>query len=237
VAERLSAIGLEVRGYDLRGHGRSGGERGSIPRADALLDDLRFVFDDLDRSGRAAGDDAPPLLLGHSLGGAIAAAAVAGGWVAPRALVLSSPALALHVDRVRAALLRAARRIIPDRPLPNELPVDKLSHERAVVDAYRADPLVHDRITPRTYGFLADAGAAVRREATRLTVPTLLLAAVDDALVDSRGSRELAAALAPEVGTAHFYDGLYHEIFNEREPDRERVLADLTAWLEQRLSR
>ena len=50
------------------------GARGSIPRADALLDDLRYVFGDLDRRGRAAGDDAPPLLLGHSLGGTIAAA-------------------------------------------------------------------------------------------------------------------------------------------------------------------
>jgi len=237
VAERLAALGLEVRGYDLRGHGRSDGKRGSIPWDDALLDDLRFVFDDLDRSGRAAGDGAPPLLLGHSLGGTIAAAATGGGWVAPRALVLSSPALALHVRAARAAVLRAARRLIPDRQFPNELPVEKLSHERAVVDAYRCDELVHDRITPRTYGFLADAGAAVRRDAASLSVPTLLLIAGDDALVDARGARELAAALAPGVGTAHFYDDLYHEVFNERERDRERVLGDLTAWLEWQLSR
>ena len=77
----------------------------------------------------------------------------------------------------------------------------------------------------------------MRRDAARLTVPTLLLADVDDAHVDSRGARELAAALAPGAGTARFYDGLYHEIFNEREPDRERVLGDLAAWLEQRLGR
>jgi alpha-beta hydrolase superfamily lysophospholipase len=230
VAQRLAAVGLEVRAYDLRGHGHTDGARGSIPRDDALLDDLRCVFDDL------AGDGAPPLLLGHSLGGTIAAAGTAGGWVAPRALVLSSPALALHVGAARAAVLRAARRLVPDRQFPNELPVDRLSHERAVVDAYRSDELVHDRITPRLYGFLADAGAAVRRGAARLSVPTLLLVAGDDALVDSRGSRELAAALAPGVGTARFYDGLYHEVFNEREPDRARVLGDLTAWLDQRLS-
>ena len=227
VAERLAALGLEVCGYDLRGHGRSEGARGSIPRDDALLDDLRLVFGELDRRGRAAGDDAPPLLLGHSLGGTIAAAGTAGGWVAPRALVLSSPALALHVTRPRAAVLKLARRLIPDRALPNALPVDKLSHDPAEVEAYRTDALVHDRITPRMYGFLADAGAAVRRDAARLTVPTLLLVAGDDALVDAHGSRELAAALAPGIGTLHFYDGLYHEIFNEREPDRARVLDDL----------
>ncbi len=237
VAERLTALGLEVGGYDLRGHGRSEGARGSIPHADALLDDLRFVFDDLERRGRAAGDDAAPMLLGHSLGGTIAARATSGGWVAPRALVLSSPALALHVTRARGAVLKLARRAIPDRQLPNELPVAKLSHEPAEVEAYRTDALVHDRITPRMYGFLADAGAAVRRDAARLEAPTLLLVAGDDALVDARGSRELAAGLAPAIGTLHLYDGLYHEIFNEREPDRTRVLGDLTAWLEQQLSR
>jgi len=237
VADRLTALGLAVRGYDLRGHGRSGGARGSIPRDDALLEDLRFVFDELDRSGRAAGDDAAPLLLGHSLGGTVAAAGTAGGWVEPRALILSSPALALHVSGVRLGVLKLARKLIPDRALPNELPVDKLSHERGEVDAYRADELVHDRITPRMYGFLADAGAGVLRDPARLTVPTLLLFAGDDGLVAADGSRELAARLAPGTGTAHAYDDLYHEIFNEREPDRARVLDDLCGWIEQQLSR
>ena len=237
VADRLAALGLEVSSWDLRGHGRSEGARGSIPRDDALLEDLRFVFGELDRRGRAAGDDAAPLLLGHSLGGTIAAAGTTGGWVTPRALVLSSPALALHVSRFRVAILALARRLIPDRALPNELPVDKLSHERGEVEAYRADELVHDRITPRMYAFLADAGAAVVRDAARLNVPTLLLVAGDDGLVDARGSRALAAASPPGIVIAHFYDDLYHEIFNEREPDRTRVLDDLGAWIEQRLSR
>jgi alpha-beta hydrolase superfamily lysophospholipase len=235
VADRLTALGLEVWGYDLRGHGRSEGARGSIPRDDALLEDLRAVFDDVDRRGRAAGDDAAPLLLGHSLGGTIAAAATAGGHVAPRALVLSSPALALHVSRARVAALSLARRLMPDRPLPNELPVEKLSHEPGEVAAYRADELVHDRITPRTFGFLADAGAAVRREAA-LTVPTLLLVAGDDGIVAARGARELAAGLAPGIGTLHVYEGLYHELFNEREPERTRVLDELAGWLERQLS-
>ena len=235
VAEPLRALGLEVRGYDLRGHGRSGGPRGSIPYADALLDDLRLVFDDFDRRGRAAGDDAAPLLLGHSLGGAIAGRATSGGWVAPRALILSSPALALHVGRGRGAVLRLAGRLIPDSPLPNSLPVEKLSHDPSVVAAYRADTLVHDRITPRMYGFLADAGAAVRRDGGRIGVPTLLLVAGDDALVDARGSRQLAERLAPGSATIHVYDQLFHETMNEREPDRGRVLGDLTAWIERQL--
>jgi alpha-beta hydrolase superfamily lysophospholipase len=227
VAERLCAIGLAVHGYDLRGHGRSDGPRGSIPGDETLLDDLRFVFEQLDPA---------PIVLGHSLGGTLAARATGGGWIAPRALVLSSPALALHVDPARRAVLGLARRLVPDRALPNALPVAKLSHDAAVVEAYRSDELVHDRITPRMYGFLADAGAAVRGEPARLTVPTLLLAAGDDAIVDAAGARELAAAL-PASATVRIYDDLYHEIFNEREPDRSQVLDELVGWLEPQLDR
>jgi alpha-beta hydrolase superfamily lysophospholipase len=232
----LAALGLAARAYDLRGHGRSGGPRGGLPRDDALLDDLRFVFSDLDRRGRAAGDTAAPLLLGHSMGGTIAAAGTTGGWIAPRALILSSPALGLLVSRPQRLAAALAWRALPDRPLPNRLPVDKLSHERAVVDAYVADALVHDRITPRLFRFLADAGAAARRDAGRITVPTLLVVAGRDALVDADGAREFAAALAPGIGTLHVYDDLFHELFNERAADRARVLADVTAWVERTLS-
>jgi alpha-beta hydrolase superfamily lysophospholipase len=83
------------------------------------------------------------------------------------------------------------------------------------------------------FWFLHDGGAAVRRDAAKLTVPALLLASGDDRIVDAAGSRELAAALPS--ATARIYDDLYHEIFNEREPDRTRVLDDLVAWVEQRL--
>jgi alpha-beta hydrolase superfamily lysophospholipase len=225
VAERLGAIGLTVHGYDQRGHGRSEGPRGSIPADDALLDDLRFVFERIEPA---------PAVLGHSLGGTLAARATGGGWIAPPALVLSSPGLALHVDRVRLAALRLARRALPDRGLPNMLPVSKLSHDPAVVAAYKADELVHDRITPRMFWFLHDSGAAVRRDAAKLTLPTLLLASGIDGIVDPAGSRELATAL-PAGATVHIYDDLHHEIFNEREPDRTRVLDDLAGWLERRL--
>ena len=226
VGARLAAHGLEARGYDLAGHGRSAGTRGGLDRPEALLDELAAVF------GALAGDGPPPFLLGHSMGGAIAARAATGGWVAPRGLILSSPALRLpRIGRGQAALLAVARRLLPGTGFPNRLPVERISHDPAVVAAYRADPLVHDRIAPRLYDFLVDAGAAARRDAARFAVPTLLLVAGADRLVDARGAREFADALPDGVGTPHWHDDLYHELFNEREPDRERVLGELDAWL------
>jgi alpha-beta hydrolase superfamily lysophospholipase len=230
VAARLGALGLHVRGYDHRGHGASDGPRGSLPHADALLDDLRAVFDEL-----AAGADPPPFLLGHSMGCAIAARAATGGWMEPRGLILSSPGLRLSPNPAERAALTVARRLAPDRAFPNRLSAAKLSHDPREVAAYEADELNHDRLTPRLYDFMVDAGERARHDAAGLGVPTLLLVAGADAIVDPRGARELSAALPPGVGTLHWYDGLYHELFNEREPDRTLVLDDLAAWLEERL--
>lgn len=229
VADRLARKGLAVRGYDHRGHGGSGGARGAIPHPEAMLDDLRAVFDDL------RGEGEPPFMLGHSLGGAVAARAATGGWVTPAGLVLSSPALRVGLPWWANAGMAVARRVAPDRALPNNLPIDMISHDERVVEAYKGDALNHDRITPRLYDFLADAGEAARRDAARFMVPTLLLVAGTDKLVDAEGAREFAAALPNGVGTLRVYDDLYHELFNEREPDRGQVLDALCAWLEERL--
>jgi alpha-beta hydrolase superfamily lysophospholipase len=66
-------------------------------------------------------------------------------------------------------------------------------------------------------------------------VPTLVQAAGDDKLVDISGAREFAAAAPPDLCTLKIYEGLWHEIYNEREPDRTKVLADLTAWLREKV--
>ena len=231
VGTRLAGLGLHTRAHDLAGHGHSAGARGAIAKPDALLDELAGVFAGL------ADDGPPPFLLGHSMGGAIAARAATGGWVAPRGLILSSPALRVPpLGRVQAALLAVARRLAPGTGFPNRLPVDRISHDPSVVAAYRADALVHDKLAARLYDFLVAAGAAARRDAAGFTVPTLLLVAGDDRLVDARGAREFADALPAGTGTLHWHDGLYHELFNEREPDREAVLRELDAWLEARLA-
>ena len=94
---------------------------------------------------------------------------------------------------------------------------------------------MHDRLTPRLFRWLAQAGATARRDAARIDVPVLLVVAADDALVDAGAAREFAAALAPGIGTLLVYDGLYHELFNERAADRERVLADVGDWIERTL--
>lgn len=231
----LAAQGLAVAAYDQCGHGRSGGSRGALPAADALLADLGAVVADLATQASAAG--LPLVILGHSMGGLVAARYVAEGlnpqpapfWRPVHALVLSSPALALDMHPLLRRAVPVLARWAPGLALGNGLDPAGLSRDADVVRAYRADPLVHDRITPRLANFFLSASAVVQAAAPRWRVPTLLLYAGADRCVAPSGSAAFAAAAPAEVLKAIGYPGLAHEIFNE--PEQDRVLADLDAWL------
>jgi len=229
--ERLAAWfnqrGYAVRSYDQRGHGQTPGRRGSLRHADDLLEDLATVYNDY-----ADHQPHPPLLLGHSMGGLVAARAVLDGRVTPPALVLSSPALRSWESPRMIALARLLSRLAPQLPLRNGLDSSKLSHEKDVVADYRADSLRHGWITPRLADFIFHAGAACIADAGKLAVPTLLLVADSDALVDPSGSRAFARKAGPGGRlTTRFFSTLYHELFNEAEPGRSQVLMQLGDWL------
>jgi alpha-beta hydrolase superfamily lysophospholipase len=102
------------------------------------------------------------------------------------------------------------------------------------VAAYKADPLVHDRISARLAVFIAESGPATIAAAPAWSVPTLLMYAGADRLVDPRGSRSFAQAAPGSVVTTRCFDDLYHEIFNEPGPQREQVFAELQRWLDAR---
>jgi alpha-beta hydrolase superfamily lysophospholipase len=136
------------------------------------------------------------------------------------------------LDRLAAA---AGLRLVPDLAVPHRLPLDRISRDPAVVAAVRADPLCHDRITPRLARFLDEAGAAAIRDAPRLRVPTLLLVAGDDRLVDPSGAHAFAAAMPAGYCSVRDFPGYYHEVFNEREPERAAALAALRDWVAERL--
>ncbi|HET7834860.1 MAG TPA: alpha/beta hydrolase [Variovorax sp.] len=228
LAARLNAWGFAARAADHHGHGASSGARGGLPTPTRLVDDLALVIDDT----RNAFPTLPLVLLGHSLGGLVAASAVARGLRTVDALVLSSPALDAGLSAFQKLLVATLSRLAPGLRVGNGLALDALSHAPAVVDAYRADPLCHDRIGARLARFLADEGAAVQAAAPAWRVPTLLLYAGDDRLVNPAGSRAFADAAPQAVVSSLCFSALYHEIFNER--DAEPVFDALRAWLDAR---
>ena len=228
LAQRLNAWGYAVRGYDQYGHGESGGPRGGLNTDTRLLEDLGDLVD-ATRARTPAGQ--PLVLLGHSMGGLVAARFVALNMRPVDALVLSSPALDAGLGAVQKMLVVTLPRIAPNLRVGNGLDAQYLSHDPAVVAAYRADPLCHDRISARLARFIAEGGPATVARAAHWRVPTLLMWAGSDKLVNPAGSRAFAAAAPQALVQSHCFAPLYHELFNESPEMADPVFNMLHTWL------
>ncbi|MBE0619112.1 MAG: alpha/beta hydrolase [Burkholderiales bacterium] len=224
VARFFNDCGYAVRAYDHRGHGRSGGRRGDVPDTGTLVQDAKIVIDDF-----AAKLSAPPLLLGHSMGGLFAAYYATLALSPLRGLILSAPALTLKLSGSQQLLLRILGAIAPGLGVPNGLKSRYLSRRDEVVTAYDNDPLVHAKISARLLRAMLAAIEYTQAHASALRIKTLLLLGGDDRLVDASGSAAFFRKLAPGIGSMSTYPGFYHEIFNEAEASR--VFDDMRAWL------
>jgi len=228
VITHLNGWGWHVLAYDQRGHGRSEGARGRLATDHDLLDDLSHVIDAARTAHRG-----PLVLLGHSMGGLVvarfAADTKAPWWRPVDGLVMSSPALDPGMNGVQKLLLAVLGPLAPSLAVGNGLKPAWISRDPAVVAAYVADPLVHDRVTPRLVRFIVDGGEWVRARAAAWTLPTLLLYAGRDRCVAPAGSRAFAAAAPQAAVTAQAFPALFHEIFNE--PEQAEVFAALQAGL------
>ncbi len=239
LAARLNSWGWHVVGHDQRGHGASGGPRGDSADGESMLGDLALVIDEL-RADPQLGRG-PLVLLGHSMGGLVAARFVAGGlaassggqlpmWFRPiDALVLSSPALDPGMSVLQRLQLALGVALVPHLAVSNGLKSKWISRDAAVVKAYDHDPLVHDRLTPILARAIVDGGELVRQHAADWAVPTLLIWAGSDRCVAPAGSAEFAANAPQALVTTHCFEALFHEIFNE--PEREQVFGRLQTWL------
>ncbi len=227
VARRLNEWGFAVRGYDQYGHGESGGPRGGLPDDRRLLSDLADIID----STRVRMNKGTPLILiGHSLGGLVAGRFVSLSVRPVEALVMSSPALDAGLNAVQRLMVAVLPKFMPNFQVSNSFNAADLSHDPAVVHAYQIDKLVHDRISARLAHFIGDAGPATLAEAPRWKVPTLLMYAGADKLVNPQGSRSFGAAAPKQVVTTQCFEAMYHEIFNEL--DAEPVFDALKTWLD-----
>ncbi|WP_172155185.1 alpha/beta hydrolase [Pseudonocardia broussonetiae] len=226
VEDALVPDGWAVYGLDHRGHGRSTGARAHLDRYSDLLSD----FDAFRLHVAALHPGVPLFLLGHSMGGQIALAYALDHGAGLAGLVLSAPALASdEVPTAAVPVLRLLTRVAP-KLRPVGIDTTKISKDPAVVTAYRTDPLVHHG--KPTLGLalrLVDQFAPLLRRSADLRLPVLLQHGEADVLTNPAGSRAFADACGSPDLTVHYYDGLWHEIYNE--PEREQPLADLRGWL------
>jgi len=228
VAAALSDVGYALFGFDLRGHGKSGGPRGHTPSYDALMDDIGCLLDE-------AAKRYPGLLrflYGHSLGGGLVLNYALRRKPPVAGVIATSPwlRLAFAPSGMMVALAKIMDRLSPTFVQSNGLSTRDLSHDPEVVRAYEADPLVHDRISARLGMTMLTAGEWAIAHAAEFPLPLLLVHGTADRITSAQGSQEFANKV-PGDCTLKLWEGLYHETHNE--PEKAGVLAFMVDWLKK----
>ena len=226
VASRLVGDGVVVRAPDHRGHGRSDGKRTSVVRFDDYVDDLITVIDQV----RAEWPSRRVILLGHSMGGLIALRLAVRPGAPLDGLVVSAPAACpRYVSKPALIIGRTLSRVAPNTGVLR-LPLNRISRDPAVVEAYNADPLVFPTpIRARLGDEMLLAMDRVEAGLPGLRLPLLVMQGTADGLVDPGCGPHVYERAGSADKTLRMYDGLWHEIFNE--PERDHVLDDLVAWV------
>ena len=234
----MAARGVACHAIDFRGHGRAGGRHAYVNRWEDYLDDLR-AFLALPQVGPspAAPESTAPFLLGHSHGGLIVAAAVIDGVISPAGCVLSSPYLrgAMPVNAFWRAVAFAGDCVMPWAQVRSGLEAEMMSHDPAMIDDSRHDPLLLHCATPRWYRRTLVVQRRVMREAPRFRVPLLCIAAGADVVADSSAAQSFADAAGSADKTFTLVAKRKHELL--REVGREQTFQTILCWIRERARR
>lgn len=222
--------GYAIYAFDLRGHGRSPGQRGYVDRWEEYREDLRRFLAFIRREEPGL----PVFLIGHSLGGLIVLEYALHHPEHLVGVIASGPVLAqVGLSPFLITLGKVLSKILPRFSLHTNLDASTLSRDQAVVDAYVNDPLVHDLGTPRLSVEMTKAIEWTHAHAADMIIPCLIVHGEEDRLSPPEGSLAFYNNLTLDDKEHHVYPGMYHEVFNDL--GKEQVLADVEAWIEQHL--
>ena len=233
VAQFLARHRLAVLGYDLRGHGRSQGQRVYVESFDEHLDDLGGAI----AQARQDHPSLPLFLFGHSMGGTIVALYAIERELSDQTtgLIFSGAAIKLSDDisPFLQAISGALARLLPHLPTI-KVEIRHLSRRPEIVRAYDEDPLVFHGGTPARMGAeFVRAMQRIQASMGTIALPLLIHHGTADRLSDPEGSRMLYAGVSSQDKTLHMYEGLYHELHNE--PEQDKVLQDMVEWMVARI--
>lgn len=231
IGKAFTEAGFALVAFDLRGHGKSGGQRGHFPSIDAAMNDIHEQI----RQGSEKFPGLPVFLYGHSLGGLLVLNYATYHKHSLSGVIVTGAGLRSPVleQKAKIALAKLLGGLLPTMSIPTGLETEALSRDPEVVRTYKKDPLVHEIATLSTTVHIGIS--AVDRafaHAAEFPSPLLLMHGAADRLTYPRGSQEFAA-LVPGNCTLKFWDGLYHEIHNE--PEQNEVFAFIIDWMNSQL--
>ena len=228
VVNHFVPLGYAVHGFDHPGHGKSEGTRVYVGRFEDYTDTIKIYFGRI-RSGK------PVFLVGHSMGGLIGSVYLLDHQRELTGAVLSGPAVKVpdKITPTTVVVGKILSALLPRFGLLG-LEAEGICRDPAVVQAYISDPLVHKgKTTARLAAEMLKAMQHISAQASKITLPIMIVQGSADRLVDPAGARMLYDTVGSVEKEIRIYKGFYHEVFNE--PERERVLRDVERWIEAHL--
>lgn len=219
--------GYAVYGFDLRGHGRSPGQRGHINSWAEYREDTHAFMELV----RGQEPKASLFQWGHSMGLLISMDYALHYPEGLRGVVISGSALEPVASPALIAVAKVLSRLWPTFSLTTGLEVEAISRDPAAVKAYQEDPLVHGKSSPRWGTEFLNTIEWIKAHLQNWRVPVIILHGGGDRIVSPRGSQLFFDALPIADKELHIYEQGYHEPHNDIE--REKVFADVGTWLKK----
>jgi alpha-beta hydrolase superfamily lysophospholipase len=229
-AEEFASRGFAVTALDLRGRGRSEGERFYVESIDDYVSDLSQAIE----LGRSHHPALPLFLLGHSAGGVTSVTYALDHQDRLDGLICESFAFRVYAPNFALKLLEGASHVAPHLHVL-KLKMEDFSRDPDWVAILNADPLTRDEVQPvQTVASFARAGERFEREFGRITLPVLILHGTADKATRPDGSQEFFDSAGSADKILKLYEGYYHDLLNDL--GRERVMDDIAGWIDARIS-
>ena len=231
LAEALVKQGLVVYAQDMRGHGRSGGDRQRMDSMDELVADIHLEV----AEAKKRNPGLPVFVFGHSLGGLISTTYAVKHGDELTGLMLSGPALKLlpgvsDGDKAGARLFSS---LIPGLKV-QALDDTEFVREAAAKKELAEDPLVdHANLPARSAAMALDAIDFIQAHLAEVKVPFLVMHGTVDKATNIEGSVALSEKAASTDKTLKKWEGVSHDLLHE--PERQQVIDLVTSWVVARL--
>ncbi|MBD2775714.1 alpha/beta hydrolase [Iningainema tapete] len=230
VVEHLIKCGYAVYGLDLRGHGRSQGQRGHINSWSEFREDLKAFLQLIETQQPGC----PRFLLGHSLGGVIALDYVLRFPKSVQGLITMAPPLGrVGVSPLKLTLGRTLSQVMPRFALNTGFASATASSDRNVL-AISTDRFMHSRGSARLATEFLAAIAWIQFHADDLQVPILILHGGADQVALPEGSRIFFEKISFPDKERYEYPQSRHAL--HRDLDYPEILTNLEDWLRRHLS-
>jgi acylglycerol lipase len=228
-AGQLTAAGVAVYAVDLRGRGRSDGDRFYVDSFDEYLSDV----DGMVNVARSHEPGLPVFLLGHSAGGVLACLYALEHQARLAGLLCESFAFQAPAPDFALAALKGLSHLFPHAHVLH-LKNEDFSRDAEIVQAMNADPLIANETQPtQTVAELVRADERLKEAFPNLTLPVLILHGTADRAAKVSGSQMFNDAVGAKDKTLKLYAGGFHDLLNDL--DKRTVMADITAWIEAHL--